>query len=217
MSELRTEEEQVELIKNWWKENGNSLLMSIGVAVAVVFGWKAWVANQEANAANASAVYENISSAVTAGSLDDVQRASVFLLGEELKSEFGSSAYAPMASMLLAKVAAESGDLDTAQQELNYVLSNEAADMALKQLANIRLSRVALSQGDMDVAESTLAAAGDKQYPSLYYHLKGDIAYGKGDLSAARDAYAQAMEAADPQSRSLIKLKLDDIAAGDAS
>lgn len=217
MSELRTEEEQVELIKNWWKENGTSLLMSIGVAVAIVFGWKAWVANKEANAANASAIYENISSAIAIGTLDDVQRSSVFLLGEELKNDFSSSAYAPMASMLLARVAVQSGDLEAAKQELNYVVASDSADMALKQLANLRLARVAIGQGDISAAESAIAGAGDAQYPSLYHHINGDIAFAKGDLVAARASYTQAMESADPQSRSLIKLKLDDIATGDAS
>lgn len=217
VAELRTEEEQVEFIKNWWKENGSSLLISIGVAVAGVMGWKAWVANQEATAANASALYENISSVVTAPSVDDAQRTSAFHLGDELKSEFGSSAYAPMAAMLLARSAVESGDLERAKTELQYVVGSESSDAALKQLANLRLARVALAQEDFGAAKSALDAAGEGEYPSLYNELSADLAVAQGDLSAARAAYEKALQSATAQSRALIQLKLDDIATGDAS
>jgi len=217
VAELRTEEEQVEFIKNWWKENGTSLLISIGVAVAGVMGWKAWVANQEATAANASALYENISSAVTAPTIDDAQRTSAYHLGEQLKSEFDSSAYAPMAAMLLARAAVESNELDKARAELAYVVASDAADADLKQLANLRLARIALAQADYSSAEAALSAAGEGEYSSLYNELAGDLAVAQGDLDAARSAYAKALQSATQQSRSLIQLKLDDIAAGDAS
>jgi len=42
MAELRTDEEQVEAIKQWWKNNGSSLLIGIGAALAIAFGWQAW-------------------------------------------------------------------------------------------------------------------------------------------------------------------------------
>lgn len=217
MAELRTEEEQVEFIKNWWKENGTSLLLSIGVAVAGVMGWKAWVANQEATAANASALYENISTVVTAPAVDDAQRTSAFHLGDELKSEFGSSTYAPMAAMLLARSAVESGDLDRAKTELEYVVSSDAADASLKQLASLRLARVALAQEDFAAAKSALARAEGGEYASLYNELSADLAVAQGDLDAARASYRMALETATTQSRALIQLKLDDIATGDAS
>ena len=38
MAELRTEEEQLEAIKRWWKENGTSLLAGAVLAAAGVFG-----------------------------------------------------------------------------------------------------------------------------------------------------------------------------------
>jgi len=217
VAELRTEEEQVEFIKNWWKENGMSLLISIGIAVSGVVGWKAWVSNQEADAANASALYENISTVVTASVSDDAQLKSVFHLGEQLKSEYGSSAYAPMAAMLLARAAVEAGELDKAKAELEYVVSSEASDTDLQRLANLRLARVALAQAEYSAAEAALNAAGEAEYESLYHELAGDIGVAKGDLSAARAAYTRALQNAAPQARSLIQLKLDDIAAGDAS
>ena len=49
MAELRTEEEQVQAIKDWWKNNGSSLLIGIGAALAIVFGWQAWQNHQATN------------------------------------------------------------------------------------------------------------------------------------------------------------------------
>lgn len=217
MAELRTEEEQVEYIKNWWKENGSSLLISVAIAVAGVFGWKTWVSSQEAQAANASALYENISSVVTAAAIDDAQRQSAFHLGGELKADYASSAYTPMAAMLLARAAVEAGELDKAKSELEFVVASEAADEAMKQLAQLRLARIAIAGGDFSGAEVNLSAAGAANYSALHSELTGDLAFAKGDLDAARAAYAKAIESADAQSRSLIQLKLDDISAGDAS
>ena len=41
MAEMRTEEETVQAIKDWWKKNGSSLLIGVGAALAIVFGWQA--------------------------------------------------------------------------------------------------------------------------------------------------------------------------------
>ena len=42
MAELRSEEEQLDAIKRWWKSNGTSLIIGVVVAAAGVFAWKAW-------------------------------------------------------------------------------------------------------------------------------------------------------------------------------
>ena len=42
MAELRSEEEQLEVVKRWWKENGTSLIAGAVLAAAGVFGWNAW-------------------------------------------------------------------------------------------------------------------------------------------------------------------------------
>ena len=60
MAELRTEEEQVQALKNWWNENGKSLLLWIAVALAAVFGWKGWQQQQAVEAENASVLYQNL-------------------------------------------------------------------------------------------------------------------------------------------------------------
>lgn len=217
MSEMRTEEEQVEAIKNWWKENGKSLTISIVVAVAAVFGWRGWQANQDAFAANASAIYENLSSTVeSVPSLDEAQAASVLYMGQQLKDEYGSSAYAAMGAMLLAKVHVSQGDLEQAAAELDYVIASEEARGSLVDLAKLRKVQLLIAQGELSQVPGLLSQVSADTYTSLYHELKGDLAFAQGDMSAARSEYQLAMEQSDPQTRSLIQMKFDDLASGES-
>jgi predicted negative regulator of RcsB-dependent stress response len=217
VSEMRTEEEQVEAIKSWWKENGKSLMLSIVVAVAAVFGWRGWQANQDAYAANASALYENLSSTVeSVPALDEAQAASVIHLGKQLKDEYGSSVYSPMAAMLLAKVYVSQGDLAAAVTELEYVVANEEAKPSLVDLAKLRKVQLLISQGELSQAPVLLNQVSPETYASLYHELKGDLAFAQGDAEAARSEYELAMDQSDPQTRSLIQMKFDDLASGES-
>ena len=60
MAELRTEEEQVQAIKDWWKKNGSSLLIGIGAALAIVFGWQAWQNHQAQQRTEAANQFANL-------------------------------------------------------------------------------------------------------------------------------------------------------------
>ena len=46
MTEFRTEEEQIAALKKWWNDNSKSLLIGVGLALAIVFGWKAYQNSQ---------------------------------------------------------------------------------------------------------------------------------------------------------------------------
>ena len=60
MAELRTEEEQIQAIKDWWKKNGSSLLIGIGAALAIVFGWQAWQNSQAQQRTEAANQFANL-------------------------------------------------------------------------------------------------------------------------------------------------------------
>ena len=57
---VESDEEQLELIKKWWEENGTSLVTAIVLALGVTFGYRAWVDNVRETAEAASAKYENL-------------------------------------------------------------------------------------------------------------------------------------------------------------
>ena len=93
VAEMRTEEEQVAAIKSWWKENGKSLVLTVAVVLAGVFGWKAWQQKQANDAEAASIIYQNLVQAVAVsvqqGAADDVTTANH--LGQQLKNDYDGS------------------------------------------------------------------------------------------------------------------------------
>ena len=64
MVDDRTEEEQVEVLKKWFGENGVSLVVSIVLVLAVVFGYRTWETQTRESGETASVMYENLQMAV---------------------------------------------------------------------------------------------------------------------------------------------------------
>ena len=61
MSEYLDEEEQIARLKSWWDENGTSVLVGIGIAVAGIVGWNWYGSHTEDQmhaGARAYAAYE---------------------------------------------------------------------------------------------------------------------------------------------------------------
>ena len=66
MEQYRTEEEQVEALGRWWKENGRSMVVAVVVALGGVFGWQAWQANELRQQEQASDLYQVLLQAIGA-------------------------------------------------------------------------------------------------------------------------------------------------------
>ncbi|MBR9884294.1 MAG: tetratricopeptide repeat protein [Oceanospirillales bacterium] len=219
MAELRTEEEQIEAIKNWWKENGRSLLLAIAVAVAAVFGWQGWQKRQDAQATNASITYQElVDSALALRSAPDAdaQRATAEHLSETLKNDYSSSGYAVLGALLMAKVNVDASDLDKALSELVWAEEN-AQEPEMKQLAQLRIARIKLAQGDAAAARDLLKSANATYFTAAYEELLGDAFVALGDVAQARKAYDSALSVATPQAKAVLQMKRDDLAQGDES
>ncbi|WP_027854753.1 YfgM family protein [Marinobacterium litorale] len=219
MAELRTEEEQVEAIKSWWKENGRSLLIGIVVAVAAVVGWKGWQQKVETESANASIRYQNLVESMLAlqASPDaEDQRATAQHLADTIREEHGDTGYASMAALLVARAAVDAGELEQALQELDWVVENGSSE-ELKQLALLRSARIQLARGEQQQAESLLAKTTDSYFPSLVNELKGDLFVAKGYKAQAHEAYVRALETASQQGRPILEMKRDNVVPGASS
>ncbi|WP_417586027.1 YfgM family protein [Nitrincola sp.] len=213
MAELRSEEEQLEALKNWWKENGRSLMIGLVVAVSAVLGWQGWQSYTENQATQASWLYQNMLEAV-ASELDenpDPQVETILHLGDRLKSEHEKSTYAQYAALMLARVAVQQQQYDTALAELDWVVARAQED-DLKRLATLRKARVLLATDQLDQASNLLSDFEPGSFSVIYYELLGDIAFSKGDLDAAINAYDQALAVAgNAPTRPVLQMKRDDL------
>lgn len=213
MTEYRTDEEQAEIIKKWWSENGTSLLTTVAVAIAGVTGWNYWQDSRQATGEAASAVYSKL---VEVAAQENSENATEMqTLAQQLKTEYADTAYGDFGSLFIARLAAENGDFDAAAAELQ-ALVKEADSDAVKSVAQARLGAVLVQQGKMDEALAALPQTPDAAFAPQIEEVRGDALYRKGELADARAAYQRAMEAARTlgQTNSTLQRKIDTLNVG---
>ena len=199
-----TDEERLEIIKKWWKENGSSIVTGVVLGLAVLFGSKAWFSYQETNAQTASNIYMTMIAA-----LENGDAAAVAVKTDMLVMEHGSSPYATLAALAMAKIKIEAGELNDAQAQLRWVLDNSKSGI-FRDTARLRLARVLIAMEDLDAAEALLQEpASGNAFDPLYTEVKGDVNVARGDIGAAHSAYQQALaETADGSpGRHMLELK----------
>lgn len=209
----QTEEEQVERIKELWRQHGMPLLTGVVLALAGVFGWNAWTNYQETQSANASALYQTMLESVLGQEPDNVEsRTRAAELAQQLRDEYPDSRYSRYAALMQARLAVEAQDFATAERLLNEVVDN-ADDEALKEVARQRLARVL---GQQERAEEALALFDSEVSGQLLAgreEIRGDLLLGLGRTEEAREAYQSALRAIpDRQARPQLQLKIDDLA-----
>ena len=208
MSTHLTEEEQVEAIKQWWKENGVSVIGGAVIGLAAVFGWRWWGTYQTGLADQASEQFQSLHQAVVSKSPDAPK------FGDKLFAEHSGSIYAVFAALDLAKFQIESGNLQTARTHLEWALTH--ADTApIQQIARLRLGRLLVDMNELAAAEKVIAEAGQTPFAGDFAELRGDVARARNDYAAARQAYQDALAKGVGVS-SLVRMKLDDLGGSDA-
>jgi len=216
-----SEEEQLEVLKRWWKDYGKTVIIAILVAVVGYFGFTSWKDQQRQNAENASVTYEQLLKLVSVEpgqTITDADKATITHLAGELKDANSKSMYAHSAAFFLAKLAVEDNKLDVAVSELKWILSAKP-DAATGQLARLRLARVLTAQKAYDDALAQLSPEPAAAFVADYEEARGDILKLQGDLDAARTSFEKALSSIDPQQQErymLLQMKVDDLKTNDS-
>ncbi|MFV8570769.1 YfgM family protein [Marinobacter sp. SBS5] len=217
MAELRTEEEQVQAIKDWWKKNGSSLLIGIGAALAIVFGWQAWQNHQAQERAEAANQFTTLLTAFSTGGEDSTN--TVEFVAESLREEHSSSAYAIYGNLVLARqqMMVENNP-EAAVESLQWALDKAADYKALSLVIRNRLAQAQFAAGEHDAALATLDGVNDAHtFAAVFSELQGDILLSKGDTEGARKAYLTAREQGQARGGDLLELKLSDLGVGEGA
>jgi len=205
-----TEEEQVAAIKRWWKENGVSTIVGIVGGIIVIVGWNSWQSYSEDKANQASALYAQLLDSVSNKKDESVEK-----ITERIKGQYGSTAYAIYAELLLAKTRVEQGDLESAKSILEKQMK-VADSKELRNVARVRLIKLMLATDENEKGLQLIAEAdpsSSQGFSASYDELTGDLYLALGRLGEARTAYQSALREG---SRSpLLQFKLDDITAAD--
>lgn len=205
METYQTEEQQVEAIKKYWQENGNSLIAGLVIGLGGFIGWNYYQDSQVEAQQVASYQFEQTMQSFTAQEESFRDNTQAFI---EANS---TSAYASFASFALAKDAADNQDWPEAEKHLS-----QAAELAVsenvKAIALTRLARVQIQNGNLDGALATLAKPMPESFKASIEEIKGDTFLKQGNLDLARTAYQAAADAGGLQANPTLQIKLDDLA-----
>jgi len=198
-----TEDQQVDAIKQFWKDYGTSVVVGAVVGLGGLFGWNYYSDHQLAQAEAASESFQALSSQDSADPI-------MLSAAETFAKEHGQKGYESLLALMVAKAAVESGDLETAATTLNNVIA-ENVDSSIVLVATMRLARVQAEQGQFAAAIMTLEQIKDVASSAQRDELKGDILVRQGDFDKAKLAYQAAIESGGAQSSSTLQMKLDNL------
>ncbi|MFT7559050.1 MAG: putative negative regulator of RcsB-dependent stress response [Flavobacteriales bacterium] len=208
-----TEEEQIETIKRWWKENWLSIALPIALALIAYTGWNFWTAHKQDQAQAASDQYQQLLSVVGVEGveLSEDQIATASSLAISIAESYEGTLYADMSQLILAKLAVNASNLDAAQLRLNNVVANGSTE-SIKMVANARLAKVLLAQGQYSEALALVNVNVSDANKALYAEIRGDVYFAQNDLVAANTAFKVAQDSLGQQDFSrqgILRFKLD--------
>lgn len=212
---MYSEDEQIEAIKDWWRENGTTILVAVLVAVLATVGWRWWGAHKTNVSLGASSAYSELTQLMG----EQVERpsaagrAAVQAKAENVIVEHGKTDYASFAYLALAQVAVQEEDYQEAAAQLEKLLRTKP-DKEVEATARIRLARVQLEQADPAAALATLESKWPGAWESRVLELRGDAYLQQNSAGQARSAYEQALQLASPQdaARNRLQMKHDNLA-----
>jgi predicted negative regulator of RcsB-dependent stress response len=207
MEDYLTEEERLEALQRWWKENRNSLMIGILLGIAVLVGWNMWQSNRLATDEQASSLYQQLLK-----STRDRQVDTAIKLSERLTEQYPATTYADYARLILAKLKVESNDLAAGKKTLEDALA-KTNDELFKHVIRLRLGQVMLALGEIEPALNLIVPLPPEKmgkFQSLYEELKGDLYAASDRPELARSSYQKAKELGDHTSP-VLQLKLHDL------
>jgi predicted negative regulator of RcsB-dependent stress response len=206
---LLTEEQQLETLKNFWREYGFSIISGMILAAVFGFGWRFYNAYIDQRAERAALIYQHFIIATTNHQTEEAKTQA-----QELAQNFKTTPYGDFGRLFLAKMAVEENKLEAASEQLSYVVKHSHGEN-MGEIARLRLARVYMA---MHKAEAALAILGVRSLQKGVFfgaasELRGDIYAEQGDLSQAKKAYQAALLflPAEAVSRPLLVMKLSEL------
>lgn len=208
MDEYKTDDEQVEVLKHWWDENGKSIIIGVVLGLGGIFGWRAWLDYNRQQAESASALYQTLAEELA----KDRESETAKQISTKIISDFYSTSYAVFAKLTLAKLAVDKNDLEGASIHLRWALENNKEEF-FTHIIRLRLARVLAAMNNYDESLKILGISKTGEFSASYNELRGDIKVMQGNIDAARTDYQQALakKQASRLSTSVLEMKLDDL------
>jgi predicted negative regulator of RcsB-dependent stress response len=198
------EQEQLDQIKHFWAQWGNLITWTLIVVFGSLAAWNGWTYWQRSQAAKASALYEVLQRASSAGDAGKVERAF-----DDLKSSFGDTTYAAQGALLAGKALYEAKKPEAARAALTWA-ADAASDPSYRGIARLRMAGMDIETKAYDQALKQLEAPFPPALEPLALDRKGDVLNAQGKTDEAKALYQQAWQTMSNgvEYRQLIEVKL---------
>jgi len=204
--DFETEEQQVEALKKWWKENGKQVIVGAVLGFGLIIGWRYYLDYSATQKAEASALFEQVIKAPADGN-QTVNKSAVF---EKIKTNYSGTVYLSSSALVLAKDHYEAGKKSEAIEVLDQLIKN-SDQKVLVLVAKERKARILIDLGKSDDALAELSGDVSTDFQSIYEELKGDAYVIKGDIESAKSAYDKALLLNKSGDNSLLQMKRDNL------
>lgn len=200
------EQEQIASFKAFWSKYGNLITWVLIIALGSFAAYNFWNQHVRKQSVEASALYDELTDAVTANDNAKAQR-----IASDIQDKFKRTAYAQMSALGAAKTAFEANDLKTAKTQLQWVVDN--GDDEYQSVAKLRLAGVLLDEKNYDGAMKLLDGKFLPQFAAEVQDRKGDVLVAQNKIADARNAYVAALAAMGPKhpGSQLVRIKLEAI------
>lgn len=203
------EQEQLDTMKAWWKDNSNWILGSVLVVVVAMGGWRGWQYYHNKQINESATLYQQFVEQLASNDAKRVNDAAAAVM-----DKYASTPYASRAALIAAQVNEQGKDTAQAKKQLQWVIDH-ASEAGLKSVASLRLASILLDDKDYAGALGLLEGKHAASFDGLYADMKGDVFNAQGKPAEARAQYQQAYEKLDAKSvyRNLVQMKLDALGA----
>lgn len=204
MEVYSTENEQVDAIKQFFKNYGLTIVLATVIGFGGVFGWKYWQSHQTNRLQESAGAFATVSEALAKPTPENIALAEKFVTET-------NDIYGALASLELAQIAIDANDLVSGERHLTNAVAKVKND-AFADMLNLRLARVQLALDKTDAALVSLEQVKGKAWNGMKNYIRGDVLAKKGDNTGATTAYRSALTDENAGAiRSLVELKLNNL------
>lgn len=198
MEQFETEEQQVEAIKAFFRENGLALAAGIVLGLGGLWGFRYYQDSQIAAKEMASEAYTQAVDAVVAGNSDDL---TTFV------QAYSDSGYALLAEIVSSQLATEKQDYKQALVALDAALA-KTDDVAIRDLLSLRKAKAQYQLAEYAAAVSTIATIQTSAFAASAQALLGDVQSAQQNWDEAQAAYTASLAIRSDQ---VVQAKLDNL------
>ncbi len=200
-----TEEQQVEAIKQFWKENGTAIILGAVIGFGALFGWNYYQDHKTSQAELASLAYSEI---LAMTEQPDVDKSEFINKVELLKESHPSSTYSSLASLTLAQKYLNEEKYEESAEQLQWVV--DQSNDTFESIAQLRLARVQLQLEKLNEAIATADAIDEQAFKANALLIKAESLIAQGKNDEAKSVLIEARDASNGSVSPLLEMRISE-------